>query len=246
MPTSERARRIKALKDTTENYRDMRDEIAQQLDRGEIHDPEERERMEEFVNKYPVNNIRTFRKKRGWSQGELAERANSTTSQISRLERGDLQLTVRWMDMIAAALNCEPYQLISNVRKTVKIPLLGWVSAGHFANSETVVLEDIQNYETIECADVDPNCCFALGITGDSMNLIAPEGSTIIVDVSRKDPIDKKFYVVANNGGEATFKQFKASPPRLEPCSTNPSHETIFPNGEILIVGRVIRVIHDI
>jgi phage repressor protein C with HTH and peptisase S24 domain len=78
------------------------------------------------------------------------------------------------------------------------------------------------------------------------MNLIAPEGSTIIVDVSRKDPVDKMFYVVANNGGEATFKQFKNNPPRLEPCSTNPTHETIFPHGEILIVGRVVRVIHDL
>ncbi len=246
MPTTEREKRLKALKDATEEAQDERSEIAEKLDRGNIKDPKDQEALESHISKYATNNIRALRKKRGWSQGELAERVNGTTSQISRLERGDLQLTVRWLDQIANAFNCKPYQLIANVRETVRIPVIGWVSAGAFTNSETVSINEISRHDTIECAGVDQRSCFALRINGDSMNLIAPEGSTIIVDVSRKDPVDKKFYVVASNGGEATFKQFKATPPRLEPCSTNPAHETIFPQGDILIVGRVIRVIHDL
>ncbi|MBR9779631.1 MAG: helix-turn-helix domain-containing protein [Rhodospirillales bacterium] len=246
MPNTERTTRIKALKDATEAARDERDDIAGKLDRGDIEDADDREYLENYISKYSTNNIRTMRKKRGWSQSELAEHVNGTTSQISRLETGNLQITMKWLELIANALNCKPYQLISDVKETVKIPVLGWVSAGAFTNSETVVIDEISRYDTIECADVDPNTCFALVIQGDSMNMIAPEGSTIIVDVSRKEPVDKKFYVVANNGGEATFKQFKASPPRLEPLSTNPVHETIFPQGDILIVGRVIRVIHDL
>ncbi|OCK08635.1 phage repressor like transcriptional regulator, XRE family [Thalassospira sp. KO164] len=246
MPNDERTKRIKALKDATEEYRDSREEIADRLEHGEIPNPEDREFYENLLDRAPVNNIRKLRKLRGWSQGELAERVSGTTSQISRLENGNLQLTMKWLETISNALNCKPYQLISNVQETVKIPIIGWVSAGAFTNSETVAIEEMSYHDTIECAGVDPNSCFALRINGDSMNLIAPEGSTIIVDVSRKDPVDKKFYVVANNGGEATFKQFKSDPPRLEPCSTNPQHETLFPQGEILIVGRVIRVIHDL
>lgn len=246
MPNNERTKRIKALQNATDAAKDDANAIADQIDRGELQNPAEQEYLENYVSKFAANNIRNLRKNRGWSQGELAERANSTTSQISRLERGNLQLTVRWLELIANALHCKPYQLISNIRETVKIPVIGWVSAGHFTNADSVALQDIGNHETIECADINPTTCFGLRITGDSMNLIAPEGSTIIVDVSRKEPVDKRFYVVANNGGEATFKQFKIDPPRLEPCSTNPTHETLFPKGEILIIGRVVRVIHDL
>lgn len=246
MTMDERTKRKKALEAVTEDARDIANEIATKIDRGDIENADDRDELESYVSKFAANNIRKLRKKRGWSQGELAEKANSTTSQISRLERGDLQLTVRWLELIANALNCKPYQLIANIRETVRVPVIGWVSAGHFTNAESVAIPDIDRYDMIECAGVNPATCFALRIEGDSMNLIAPEGSTIIVDVSNKEPMDKKFYVVANNGGEATFKQFKNSPPRLEPCSTNPAHETIFPKGEIHVVGRVIQVIHDL
>ncbi|WP_371456382.1 LexA family protein [Thalassospira sp. MCCC 1A01428] len=52
--------------------------------------------------------------------------------------------------------------------------------------------------------------------------------------------------MVATNGGEATFKRYRSEPSRLEPASTNPKHQTIFPQDEIRVIGRVVRVIQEL
>jgi transcriptional regulator with XRE-family HTH domain len=49
--------------------------------------------------------IRALRRRRGWTQEQLAERANLSQSAVSRLERGDgLRLTVRTIQRIAESL----------------------------------------------------------------------------------------------------------------------------------------------
>lgn len=56
--------------------------------------------------------IRFYRKLSGMTLGELALRAGCTRSQIHKLERGERRLTVDWMERIAEALGCKPYQLM--------------------------------------------------------------------------------------------------------------------------------------
>ncbi|WP_313437197.1 S24 family peptidase [Novosphingobium sp.] len=60
-----------------------------------------------------ANNISVFRKKRGLSQTELAERIGTTLNMLGKLERGDRSLDQAWLDKIGGALGVAPHELIA-------------------------------------------------------------------------------------------------------------------------------------
>lgn len=82
---------------------------------------------------------------------------------------------------------------------------------------------------------------FALTVAMDDMNLVAPEGAVIIVDYTDIEPLSGKYYVI-RHAGKAIFRRFRADPPRWEPYSSNPNHETVFPDATTQIIGRVVLV----
>jgi len=184
------------------------------------------------------------------SQTELAERIGSTLSMLGKLERGDRRLNQDWMGRIAKALSVEPYQLIAPQevgRETASfilegalpvkaIPLLGEVPAGPWREA----IQTAHHYIPAPAPGM-PDSAFALELVGNSMNKIATEGATIIIDPSDRDLFDKWLYVVRNGDGEVTFKQYRENPARLVPCSTDPSHQIIpLANRDYEILGRVI------
>ncbi|WP_168185026.1 XRE family transcriptional regulator, partial [Thalassospira sp. MCCC 1A01428] len=147
------------------------------------------------------NNVRDIRRRRGLTQEQVAELTGGTKGQISKLENGTLQLGANWLERLARALKVEAYELISDVRPTARIPIVGWVSAGAFADAQQVDRKRLAEFPHIDCPDVDEKKCIALNVQGDSMNLVAPEDSVIVVDISHKEMSDGKFYIVATNGG---------------------------------------------
>lgn len=58
------------------------------------------------------NRIAALRNERDLTQPELAERIGCNHSTISRLESGRRKLTLEWMEKIAAALGCQPADLL--------------------------------------------------------------------------------------------------------------------------------------
>lgn len=56
--------------------------------------------------------MKSLREAAGLTQAQLAERANTSQSQIDRLEKGERRLTADWMVRIAAALGVEPRALL--------------------------------------------------------------------------------------------------------------------------------------
>lgn len=60
-----------------------------------------------------TNRIKEVREARGLSQDRLAGLAETTRSQIVKLERGERRLTVDWMRRLAPALGCAPADLLS-------------------------------------------------------------------------------------------------------------------------------------
>lgn len=123
-----------------------------------------------------------------------------------------------------------------NTSTKLKVSLLSWVSAGRMAfpdvSQETISVIE----ETGLDADGD---WIALKVEGDSMDRISPPESIIFVDRRDKVLVPNACYVIATGDGEATYKRFRSNPMRFEPVSTNPAHETIYPQREPLIVGRV-------
>lgn len=67
-----------------------------------------------FMAKRNPNRIHELRLRRKWSQPELAERVGAHWVTISKLERGQMQLTHEWMVRIAEALEIRPEDLISD------------------------------------------------------------------------------------------------------------------------------------
>lgn len=53
------------------------------------------------------NRIKTFRKKKGWSQTELAKRSKTTQNTISSFETGQYQPTAYLAGLMCKALECE-------------------------------------------------------------------------------------------------------------------------------------------
>lgn len=117
------------------------------------------------------------------------------------------------------------------------LPVIGQVQAGNWTEAvqRPVGMMPSLSHNT-------PKKAFGLDVMGDSMDKIAEEGTRIIVDPEDKSFYPGKYYVVINNRGETTFKQFRADPARLVPCSNNPEHHDIILGGgeTFTVVGRVI------
>jgi len=67
------------------------------------------------MRKYPENNIRKMRSDAGLTLGQLAERIHPETSgdMIRKIETGERELTLGWMNKISTALRCKPFDLVN-------------------------------------------------------------------------------------------------------------------------------------
>lgn len=179
------------------------------------------------------------------SQAKLAKAAGTSQQQISKLINGEREMTARWAETLAPLLLTSPEQLLFPNTKQTRAPLLSWVSAGRLLAQEGVRKSDVRKY--VHLADLPKGDWIVLEVVGDSMDRVAPEGSYICVNLSDQRLANDKFYVFATSEGDATFKRYRGgNPPRLQPYSTNPDHETLPMIDGMVCLGRVGRVIHDL
>lgn len=74
--------------------------------------------------------IRRLRKRRRWTQAELAERTDISTSFLGHIERGSRKLSVETLNRIALALNCSADALLgTGLEAQLDLPLLLAVAA---------------------------------------------------------------------------------------------------------------------
>lgn len=143
------------------------------------------------------------------------------------------RFTVQEMDKIRAALRPDDDdEALPRIRT---IPLLGEVPAGALRPA----LQQAARRVPVSDPETPPNA-YALTVRGDSMDLIVPDGSTLVIDPDDHSLWPGRRYVVQTEDGETTFKEFQADPARLVPCSSNPDHQEIPLGGApIKILGRV-------
>ncbi|WP_343526719.1 LexA family transcriptional regulator [Sphingomonas sp.] len=116
-----------------------------------------------------------------------------------------------------------------------RIRLLGEVPAGRPTEAE----QRAGRWIPVSDPETPPHA-YALTVKGDSMDLIVPDGTTLIIDPDDKALWPGRRYVVQTEDGRTTFKEFQADPARLVPCSSNDEHKDIMLGGEpITILGRV-------
>lgn len=126
-----------------------------------------------------------------------------------------------------------------------RVPLLDNVSAGRLADPVSQI--PVEQVPLLAFADLGRGDFFALTVQGDSMNLVSPEGSVIVVNRTEQTLVAGKSYVFSHRG-EATYKVWRPDPPRLAPYSTNPVHEPIFikRKKDFGVIGRVRRTVYDL
>lgn len=122
--------------------------------------------------------------------------------------------------------------------RVVQVPVLGEVPAGP-------VREAIQQSSGFVLAPESdaPKDSYALRVSGESMNVRAPNGCTIIINPNDKALFPGRRYVIRTADGEATFKEYQEGPARLVAVSTFDNYDDIVLGNEpIEVLGRVTSV----
>lgn len=165
--------------------------------------------------------------------GDVAKELGIPSPRVSEMLGGRRRIQQDEMPVLSRLLGLDD-EPESNVRRVKRI---GQVPAGQLqqALDESADMIDVS---------VDlPKGVFALEVSGESMNLVAPFGADVIVDPNDKNLFADDFYVVGDGSGEFTLKLFKQDPARLVPLSDNPAYRIIPLGGApVDIVGRVVSV----
>lgn len=119
-----------------------------------------------------------------------------------------------------------------------KVPVISWVRAGGFAEA----LDNFQPGEAddwVEVATPVKQHTFALRVEGDSMEPDFPAGTLLIIEPEMApEPGD---FVIAKNGGDATFKQLVKDGPDWYLKPLNPR----YPMKQVLEGTHIVGVVRE-
>lgn len=65
-----------------------------------------------------LNRLKQLREAQGLSLVALAARVETSGQQISHLELGKRHLTVEWLERLASALGCHPWEIVGDAART--------------------------------------------------------------------------------------------------------------------------------
>jgi len=208
--------------------------------------------------------IRERRKELKMTQEALAKIAGVNRVTVTGWEKDDYQPNGANLQSLAEALKCNPVWLVegtgnydtpflkSNSIRVRELPVLSWVQAGSWTDTESgICSDDINEYITTTLSLSSD--AFALRVNGTSMTTIVkdasiPDGSIVIVepDISRFSSINGKIVVAYIHGGtEATLKRFVEDWPNRYLVPLNPLYKTIDFDDNCRIVGVVKQVLID-
>lgn len=178
-----------------------------------------------------VDELKRLMAKYGENQAGLARLVGITPDKMSKTIKGTRSLKLEEANTLRAYFG----QLEGGEsERQHQLPIVGIVSAGAWREG----FETIMGYMPSPDSSLSKDA-FVVVIEGDSMDRIASEGESIVIEPRDRQLIDGKFYLIRNGDGEMTFKQYRESPARLEPCSTNSAHQTIYPGQEVFeVIGR--------
>ena len=200
-----------------------------------------RRTQRKFARMRMTDRIRAILSLKPWTQQRVAEELGVSQSTVNRWVKG-AEPEGHNRDALLA-LHARLFNS-QNPNEPIAVPLLSWVSAGKLEEADNVETHEIRR---VMVADLPRGNYIALQVDGDSMDRVAPQGSILIVDRNDREMRDRQYYIVAGPAYEVTFKRFRDNPPRLEPYSTNPGHEPIFPGEDgFRVIGRVRRVNKDL
>jgi transcriptional regulator with XRE-family HTH domain len=143
--------------------------------------------MAAVLPKFP-NELRRFREAVKLSQPTLAMLAGTNVQNVSRIERGERELSKRWAEAFAPHLGVSPERLVFGQEPPERmVPIIGQSGAG--PNGTVLFAEGQGNFgEAPAPADAGPNTV-ALEVRGDSMYGMINDGWLIFYE-ERTEPRD--------------------------------------------------------
>lgn len=175
------------------------------------------------------------------TQQQLADKIGMSQSIVGKMEMETRSIKIDVLQKIAAALSVDLSELIFKAHPFPyrHIPIRGIVNAGE----PMIVFDDATDYDTV-AFDTERSDYFALKVQGHSMDKVAPDGSTIIVDPRETDPQAlHKQPIVALQDGEVIFKIWDNSLKLFQPKSTRDDYDPIVAKFGAQIFGKVVAYI---
>lgn len=198
------------------------------------------------LGKFP-NGLATLMARRGDGPTALARAIKTSKQNVERWAAGARKLSPIYGHAIARHYDV-PFAVVmlGDDAGVAAVPLISWVSAGLLAVADHV--DEIDQAPMIGAADLPPGNWIALRVIGDSMDLISPPGSIILVDRADHRLVPNACYVIADEEGGSTYKRWRPDPERWEPVSLNKTHDTFYvsPDNAPRVVGRVRRTVLDL
>lgn len=181
-----------------------------------------------------MNRIAEIRKLRKMTMAQLGAAVGTEATTINKLEKGQIRLSVDWLEKIAAALKVSVAELISQAPPPEPIEVRGKVQAGNW--TDAIEWEHAMRYPVwVPVPDQwKSNGVFGLEVHGPSMNRRYPEGTILLcvpfvpADI---EPRESQRYIVQRERAgeyEMTVKELrfdKAGKPWLWPDSDDPDHQ---------------------
>ena len=158
-----------------------------------------------------MNNLRALRKKAGLSIEDLARKVEASISLISKLERGERNVSFRWVNKLATALDCAPSEIVGD------------------------------NIETLDSVPTVPYWMQFKPHKIDSpeMDRILPVGCQAFIEIDA--PVEDSGVYMIKYKDELKIRRvrIKNGPMRFEGDSASGSVDTLFPDGPFSVIGRV-------
>jgi repressor LexA len=186
-------------------------------------------------------NIRLLRGNAGLTQQQLGDKIGMSQSIVGKLEMETRSMKIDVLEKIAEALDVSLSELIFKAHPFPyrHVPIRGVVNAGE----PMITFDDLTDYETV-AFDTERGDFFALKVQGQSMDKVAPDGSTIIVDPKQTDPQAlHKQPIVALQDGEVIFKIWDNTLKLFQPKSTRDDYDPIPAKYGAQILGKVVAFI---
>lgn len=168
-----------------------------------------------------ISDIRTAMREQGYNQADLAELLGIDPTAVSKRLTGKRPFKLDEMRKIEAWLGVPSADRTVVGAAVQMVPIIGQVAAGSWREA----IQQPLGHVPVPASEAENT--IALRVHGDSMDLEIEDGGVVLVNLADKALFPGKLYVILNEEGETTFKQFEANPARLEPRSTNPAHRTI-------------------
>ena len=185
------------------------------------------------------NRLQILRTAKGMSQPQLARAAGVSQQLISQIEKGR-NISSKALPALASALGCSIWDIDPRFIDVVEPPKTTRVPIYEFED-----IAGIEEYpktdNVIALGGLEKGDWFATYAPNDAMDLVAPEGSLLIINRAETNLEDDGVYIFEVKGGFLLRRYRAGNPPRLLPHSINPEFFALPLEAGMKVIGRCRR-----